>query len=117
MKKSNIVQKNTDFSKIINQGTCVKDKNLVIYALNNDLLKARFGLSVGTKIGKAHLRNKFKRQLRNIVDNYKNSYSKSKDYIIIVRKGCLDSTFQEIEKSYRYLMEKLNNNEGRKHEK
>ena len=41
MKKSNIVQKNTDFSKIINQGTCVKDKNLVIYALNNDLLKAK----------------------------------------------------------------------------
>lgn len=108
MKKSNIVQKNTDFSKIINQGISVKDKNLVIYAINNDLSKARFGLSVGTKIGKAHLRNKFKRQLRNIVDNYKNSYSKSKDYIIIVRKGCLDSTFQEMERSYHYLMEKLN---------
>ncbi len=108
MKKRNIVQNNKDFSKIIKKGQCVKDKNLVMYYQNNDLEQARFGISVGTKIGKAHTRNKLKRQMRNIVDNFKFSYSNSKDYIIIVRKNCLDVSFQEIEKSYQKLFQKIN---------
>ena len=108
MKKINIVKENNDFSKIINKGKCVKDSNLVIYYQPNELNKARFGISVGTKVGKAHIRNKFKRQLRNIVDNYKFSYSNSKDYIIIVRKNCLDKTFEDLTKSYETLFKKIN---------
>lgn len=108
MKKTNVVKENKDFSKIINTGVYVKDKNLVIYYKDNDLNKARFGISVGTKVGKAHVRNKLKRQIRNIVDNHKISYSKSKDYIIIVRKNCLEKTYQEIEASYRQLWNKIN---------
>ena len=108
MKKINIVKENNDFSTIINKGKYVKDKNLVIYYMANDLNRARFGISVGTKVGKAHTRNKFKRQLRNIVDNYKFSYSKSKDYIIIVRKNCLDKTFEDLTNSYETLFKRIN---------
>ena len=107
MKKEHIVKENREFSNIIETGTCIKDKNLVIYYKDNELNKARFGISVGTKVGKAHVRNKLKRQIRNIVDNFKNSYSKSKDYIIIVRKACLECTFQEIEASYQKLLMKV----------
>ena len=108
MKKENIVKRNDDFHRLIQQGSYVKDKNLVIYTMPNNLSKARFGVSVGTKIGKAHIRNKLKRQIRNIVDNNKNSYSKSQDYIIIVRKNCLNITSQEMEESYSRLFQKLN---------
>lgn len=108
MKKNNIVKENEAFSAIIQKEKYVKDRNLVIYYKENSLEKARFGISVGTKIGKAHTRNKLKRQIRNIVDNYKYSYSKSKDYIIIVRKNCLEISFQEIEQSYQKLFRKIN---------
>ena len=116
MKKVNIVQKNDDFSIIIQQGICVKDRNLVIYSKNNNRNQTRFGISVGTKIGKAHIRNKLKRQIRNIVDNDKNSYSKSKDYIIIVRKNCLEISYEEIAQSYHKLIMKSNSQEGRFYE-
>lgn len=116
VKKINIVKENEDFSKIINHGNCVKDKNLVIYYQDNELSRTRFGISVGTKVGKAHIRNKLKRQMRNIVDNFKFSYSNSKDYIIIIRKNCLDITYQEIEKSYQYLFQKINRKERRLYE-
>lgn len=108
MKKINVVKENNDFSTIINKGKCVKDKNLVIYCMPNNLNRARFGISVGTKVGKAHIRNKFKRQMRNIVDNCKLSYSNSKDYIIIVRKNCLEKTFDDLTKSYELLLKKIN---------
>ena len=108
MKKINIVKENRDFSNIINNGKFVKDKNLIIYSLPNNLNKSRFGISVGTKIGKAHIRNNLKRKLRNIVDLNKNSYSNSKDYIIIVRKNCLDIEFNNIKESYDNLLNKIN---------
>ena len=107
MKKINIVKENRVFSNIINKGPYVKDKNLVIYYLPNDLNRARFGISVGTKVGKAHIRNNLKRKLRNIVDINKNSYSNSKDYIIIVRKTCLEASFEEIKNSYHNLLLKI----------
>ncbi|MEG1494816.1 MAG: ribonuclease P protein component [Bacilli bacterium] len=119
MKKMNIVQKNKDFSKIIENNTYFKDKNLVIYFYFNKLEHNRFGISVGTKIGNAIIRNKYKRKLRNIVDNNKKLYSKGIDYIIILRKNSLNLTFEEIEISFINLINKINSkiSEGAKNEK
>lgn len=107
MKKENIVRDSIEFSDIIKNGICYKDRNLVMYVRKNSLNKSRFGVSVGTKIGKAHTRNKLKRQIRNIVDKNDNSYSYSNDYIIIARNHMLESTFLEIKESYDKLLLKV----------
>lgn len=107
MKKMNIVKKNSDFTKIIAANLFVKDRNFVIYALPTEYPYARFGVSVGKKIGKAVTRNYYKRQIRNIIDNHKNLYSKSRDYIIIIRKNCLNVTYQNLEQSIISLMDKI----------
>ncbi len=108
MKKVNIVKENRIFNNIIKLNRCVKDKNLVIYYKKNDNnANYRFGISVGKKIGCAVVRNNYKRKLRNIIDNHKKLYAKNLDYIIIVRKNCLNITFAEIEKSFVYLINKI----------
>lgn len=107
MKKINVVKDSEEFNKIISSKVCVKDKNLVIYYKKNSLGRYRFGITVPKKLGKAHLRNYYKRVLRNVCDINIFCYSNDKDYIIIVRKGCLESNFQEIEKSFKYLMCKI----------
>lgn len=105
MKRINTVKKNLEFNKIISTGKCYKNRHLVLYLLNNDLNRNRFGVSVGTKVGNAVTRNHLKRQLRSIIDNFTFSCPKSKDYIIIVRKSCLEISFEEINKSYKQLIE------------
>lgn len=108
MKKINTVKENKIFNEIINLNKCVKDKNLVIYYNKN--IKSdnyRFGISVGKKIGCAVIRNQYKRKLRNIIDNNKKLYAKDLDYIIIVRKNCLNLTYAEIEKSFINLINKI----------
>ena len=118
MKKSMIVKDNKEFSGIINTGIAYKDKYIVIYIKANNLNKNRFGVTVGTKVGNAVVRNKFKRQIRNIVDNYKNFYSKDLDYIIIVRKRSLLASYKELSESFSKLMANINNNiKGEKDEK
>ena len=104
MKRINVIKNNAEFSVVMDKGFYRKDKNLIIYSLKNDFNRVRFGISVPTKLGKAYKRNYYKRVVRQICDNNKTYYSNNKDYVIIIRKGSLDSTYQEIENSFRTLM-------------
>lgn len=105
MKRINVIKDNAEFSVVMNNGFYRKDKNFIIYSLKNNLNKVRFGISVPTKLGKAHIRNYYKRVVRQICDNNKTYYSNDKDYVIIIRKGSLDSSYQELENSFRTLMD------------
>ena len=107
MKKINVVKKNLDFKRIIDMNNCVKNNVFIIHSGSNNLDRYRFGISVSKKIGKAVTRNYYKRIVRNIVDNHKKLYSKGKDYIIILRKACIEMNYSEIEQSFLQLISKI----------
>ena len=104
MRKKYIVKENKDFSNIMNNGECRKNKSFVIYSLDNKLLYNRYGISVSKKHGNAVFRNKYKRRIRSIVDNNKKDYNIKKDYIIILRKGAIERSFEELTKDYLQLI-------------
>ena len=104
MRKLYIVKHQQDFDRIIKTGTIRKNKFFVIYYTKNDLPYDRFGISVGKRIGNAVNRNKYKRKLRAIIDNYKKLYVNSRDYIIILRESAKDKNYQELEKEFLILM-------------
>ena len=108
MKKKFFVKKNEEFNEIIHTCPYVRDSNLVIYYKDNYLEYSRYGISVGTKFGHAVVRNLYKRRLRMIIHQNKNNYEKNRDYIIIIRKNCLNVEYDDIYKSYSFLMKKIN---------
>lgn len=55
--------------------------------------KTKFGIAIGKKVGNAVTRNKLKRQVRYIIDNNKNMFSKGFNYIIMIRKSCANVKF------------------------
>jgi len=117
MKKINIIKENKDFSEILNNRRFVKNKYYTIYYNDKKEKYYRFGLSVGKKISKRAVdRNKLKRRLKSIIDNNKNYYQKSKDYIIIMKGNCLDATYNELEKGFQEIMNNINK-KGETHEK
>lgn len=93
MKKINILKNNRDFNRIIKNNKSFKYKDYIIYIERdtNDFYK--FGISVSKKIGNAVVRNKLKRQIKNIID--KKCYENSFNCIIILRKGILTKSFSE----------------------
>ncbi len=107
MKKINIVKNNREFNDIIKTGRYAKSKSLVIYYKENNLNIYRFGISVGTKIGNAVIRNRIKRQMRNIVDIYKKNYQIGRDYIIIVRNSYLDLNSEDAKNNFIELISKI----------
>ena len=100
MKKGNIIKKQEDFNRIIQKGRSIKNKNFVIYYEKNSFGYDKYGISVGKKIGTAVVRNKYKRKIRSIIDEYKKDYQNSMNYIIILRKSSLDISYQELKMSF-----------------
>ena len=105
MKKRNIIKSNLIFDRIIKNNKSYRYKDYIIYLERNDDFEYHFGLSVGKKVGNAVIRNKIKRQLKAIID--KNNYEKGFNCIIIVRKGIINKSFQNMEKELNEVLIKL----------
>ena len=104
MKKINVLKENKDFKSLIQARKPFKYKGFVVYYNEtNDVYK--FGISVSKKLGNAVVRNKIKRQVREIIS--KNNYEKSFNCIIIIRRSYLENTFQQNSDDLNYILEKI----------
>lgn len=117
IRKLYIVKSTRDFDDIIKNGTCIKNHYFVIHFKDNKLPYDRFGISVSKKLGNSVFRNKYKRKIRSIINNYKKEYLNNQDYIIILRKEAISKKFNELNQSFFDLMltsERKNQNETKK---
>ena len=97
MRRYEMVKSHEDFNKIINTGKKKSSKSIVMFSLKKDYPKPNFGIAVGKKIGNAVVRNKYKRRFRNIIDNNKLLFSNYNNYIIMIKKEALKSSYEELE--------------------
>jgi len=108
MKKKDIIKSQKQFNLLIKTGRFIKNDDYVIYYKENNLKKIRYGIAVSSKLGNAVTRNKLKRQTKEIVDKLNYLFKNNKDYIIMIRKGCLENSFHErIEKLEKLFKEIL----------
>jgi len=106
MKKKDIIQKQIEFTEIIHKCPYVKNNYFVIYYRKNKESN-RFGISIPKKTGKANLRNKIKRRIKNIIDLNKNYIHSSYDYVIIVRKRLIELEYDEIKENLISLLSRI----------
>ena len=108
MKKKDMIKSKQEFSTLIKTSKFIKTNDYVIYYKENNLNKKRFGIAISNKIGKAYIRNKLKRQTREIIDQLNYLFKNNQDYIIMIRKGCLETSFNErLNNLERNIKEKL----------
>lgn len=111
MKKREVVKSKIDFNKIIKTGKSISNNCFVIYYNDNNIGYSRYGISVGTKLGNAVFRNKYKRKIRMIITNNKSILEKeSKDYIILFRKAGINLDHKNLENKFIELAKKLKEN-------
>ena len=80
--------------------------NLFYCRTHNDLDHARVCISVSKKLGKAHLRNKTKRQVRMMVTEILD-FEKLVDLVIVVRKKYFDLDYAENKDNLQKLISKI----------
>ncbi len=109
MKRYEMIKDKEYFSKVIKTGKYNKDRLFVIYHLKNSENKyPHFGIAIKNSIGKAHIRNRLKRQVRDIVDKHKIEFKNFEDYIIMIRNECINSNYQEMDASLQKLLKGIN---------
>lgn len=106
MKKKDIIQKEKTFTEIINKCPYVKNTYYVIYYRQNRE-STKFGISVPKKTGKANVRNKIKRRVKNIIDMNEKIVQKNFEYVIIIRKRLIELNYQEMELNLINLFKKI----------
>ncbi len=110
MKKTYRVKRNIDFQAIIKQKKSVASRQFVLYYAKNDFNHYRAGVSVSKKLGKAVERNKIKRQVREMIYEIFED-QESSDYIVIVRNGYLNKSFDENKRDLAKLRKKVISNQ------
>ena len=110
MKKTYRVKRNIDFQAIIKQKKSVASRQFVLYYAKNDFNHYRAWVSVSKKLGKAVERNKIKRQVREMIYEIFED-QESSDYIVIVRNGYLNKSFDENKRDLAKLRKKVISNQ------
>lgn len=94
MKKKYIIRKNEEIQKIVKKSKKIVSKYYIIYFQKNNYLYNRYCVSVSKKIGKAHVRNLYKRRIKDIL--IKNDINNSSDYVIILRNAIINVSYEDM---------------------
>ena len=84
----------------------VADGYLVLYARKNRTEGNRVGITVSKKLGKAHIRNRTRRRIREVYRLNEEAFLPGWDIVVVARSKAVDAEFSRLTKSYLSLAKK-----------
>jgi ribonuclease P protein component len=107
LEKKYRITKNTDFKRIYQKGKFFSNDYFLIKYHPNRFSETRFAFVINKKISKkAVVRNKIKRQIREIVRNNLKQFKSGLDIIIVIKKDLSQVPFSQIEKNLLQVCQK-----------
>ena len=82
------------------------DGYLVLYARKNRPPANRVGITVSKKLGKAHVRNRTRRRLREVYRLNEAKFRPGWDIVVVARSKAVDAEFSQLTRSYLALAKK-----------
>ena len=101
------LRKSTEFQKVFAARRVAADDVLVVFGLENGSEYSRLGLSVSRKVGKAVVRNRWKRLIREAFRKNRTDFSQPLDLVVVPQKGAKLPTDRQIEESLCRLVGRL----------
>ena len=99
--KAERLRSSRDFRAVFQQCRKLEDGNLIFYVqFKEDTALRKFGVSLSRALGKAYLRNRLKRRLREIYRVEKEKFRGGYQVILVPRRGSVDRTFEELRESF-----------------
>ncbi len=112
MKNTLSIKLNRDFKRLYYKGGHCGSDVLVIYYRKTKLPHNRLGITVGTKIGGAVVRNRIKRLIRESYRLVESEINPCYDIVVVARSKCADADFKAVYGTLKRLFKKsgiLNN--------
>lgn len=106
--KSNRITKDKEFEAIFKGGKGAYSKILGIKTISNKLEDSRFGILVSTKVSKkAVIRNRIKRQIREIIRLKLEEITRGQDCVIITLPQIKEADLKQIENALMFCLKRL----------
>jgi ribonuclease P protein component len=93
------------YRKVYDEGRSISNKFLVMYYLPDDAVK--MGVSVSARLGKATVRNKLRRRVKEAFRLLLPSVQGGGQFAFIVRRRAVNATYQDIESAVRDLVKRM----------
>jgi len=93
-----------DFRRVHGEGRSWANRMLVLCKLGRGLGDTRFGFSVSRRLGKAVVRNRIKRLLRQSVHQRLGSIAPGWDVVLIARQGVLGAPYWEVDRAVGHVL-------------
>ena len=99
------LKKNKQFTYLYRKGKKSFTKHLTLYTISSKFRDYKIGYSVSKKIGKANVRNKVKRRMKEIVRT--NMFAKSyNNYVLVAKEGIDQISFLNLLEEIREIFNK-----------
>ena len=107
MKFTVSLKENRVFRRLYAKGKSTVSPALVLYCRKNGTQGSRFGITAGTKLGHAVVRNKVRRRLREIYRLNEDRLLPGYDIVVVARVRAVHSGYADLEKQFLRLAKKL----------
>lgn len=94
------LNQNFEFRRVYARGRNAATPLVVLYCRKNGLGCNRYGITVGTKVGKAVYRNLIRRRLREIYRLNEERFDAGWDIVAVARTKAKEAPYRELEKYF-----------------
>ena len=101
------IKENHVFRRLYAKGKSAAAPALVLYVRRNGNKENRLGLTVSTKVGKAVVRNKVRRRLREIYRLHQHELTRGWDLVLVARVKTAFVPYAVLERDFLRLADKL----------
>ncbi len=107
MKNTVSIKENHVFRRLYSKGKSAVSPCLALYVRRNGRKENRLGITVSTKVGKAVVRNRVRRRIREAYRLHEGELRTGCDIVIVARVKAAHSRYAALEKSLLSLADKL----------
>jgi len=104
MQRRHRLRKSAEFQRVRALKQSWAHPLLVLYVAPNSLDVSRVGISVGKRIGKAVVRNRVKRLIREAVRSYLPRLARGYDLVIIARPPVAEASYKQVSQAVERLL-------------
>ncbi len=106
MKKTVSIKENKDFKRLYYRGKNVSDELLAVYSRRTGGTGCRLGITVSSKVGKAVVRNRIRRLIRESYRLMEERVSPGFDIVAVARGRAAGADYHAVNRSLEKLLKK-----------
>ena len=107
MKFTGSIKMNYEFRRLYNKGKSAVTPYLVVYIRKTKRDTNSLGITVSTKVGKAVVRNRIRRRLREIYRLNEERVTRGTQMVIVARNRAVDASYHQLQEAFLRACRKL----------